>query len=68
MRILKVIIGVIAVLWIAVHVLHPVIYGIPTGDLATSWWMGKLVAILIGVIVAILCFRPAKQKAGESSN
>lgn len=66
MRMIKIIIGVIALLWIGAHLLDPLGSDIPSGDLATSWWTGKLVAILIGIIIAIVCFRPSKQKVESS--
>lgn len=68
MRFFKTVVGVLAILWIAVHVLEPLVRGFPSGDLATSWWMGKLVAVLVGVIVAVVCLRPsgAEKRGGDA--
>jgi uncharacterized membrane protein HdeD (DUF308 family) len=57
----KTIIGVLAILWIVASIVGLFTHPIPTGALATSWWMGKVTAVCVGVIVAIICFKPRRK-------
>ena len=63
MKPLKLIIGVLAIIWILAHLVEPLLRGVPTGPLAGSWWMGKVVAVCIGLIVAVVCFKPSPRQS-----
>ena len=62
MQPLKFILGVLAILWIAAHLVEPLFKAIPSDGGATSWRVGKAVALVIGLMVAVVCFRPSKRE------
>jgi len=62
MKILKIILGILVGLFVLFHLIQiPGKIGTVSGDLAFSWWMGKLAAILIGSAISISLFRSAKR-------
>jgi hypothetical protein len=63
MKALKIILGVFAGLFVLFHLIEiPGKFGAVSGDLAFSWWMGKLAAILIGSAIAVALFRSAMKR------
>jgi len=60
MKMLKIIMGILVGLFVLLHVIAiPGQLGAVSGDLAFSWWMGKLAAILIGSVILFALFRSA---------
>ena len=60
MKILKLILAVLAALFVVAHLIEiPAKLGAVSGDLATSWWLGKGIGILIGSALAVALFRSA---------
>lgn len=69
MRIIRIIFGVLACLFILMHLLElPQFLAeferVPE-NLHASRWIGKAVAILIGTAIALACFRGTKKKQGR---
>jgi hypothetical protein len=63
MKALKIVIAILACLFVLFHLIEiPGRLGAVSGDLAVSWWLGKLAAILIGSALAIALFRSAVRK------
>jgi hypothetical protein len=63
MKALKIVIAILACLFVLFHLIEiPSRLGAVSGDLAVSWWLGKLAAILIGSALAIALFRSAVRK------
>jgi hypothetical protein len=63
MKALKLILGILAALFVLFHLIEiPGKLGSVSGDLAFSWWMGKLAAILIGSAIAVTLFRSALKR------
>ena len=60
MKALKLILGVLAGLFVVFHLIEiPGKLGAVSGDLAFSWWMGKLAAILVGSAISVALCRSA---------
>jgi hypothetical protein len=60
---MKIVIAILACLFVLFHLIEiPSRLGAVSGDLAVSWWLGKLAAILIGSAAAIALFRSAVRK------
>jgi hypothetical protein len=63
MKPLKFLLGVLAGVFVLFHRIEiPGKLGAVSGDLAFSWWMGKLAAILIGSAIAVTLFRSAMKR------
>ncbi len=67
MKPLKIVFGVLAIIWMVAHLVQPLVRGVPTGEFATSWWMGKVTAICVGLIVAIVCLKPSKARTEKTN-
>ncbi|MBN1344298.1 MAG: hypothetical protein JXQ73_16545 [Phycisphaerae bacterium] len=65
MKVLRIIIGVLACLFIVMHLLEmPSFLGKvrqTPDDLVVSVWLGKISAVLISAAIAIVCFRRGKK-------
>jgi hypothetical protein len=60
MKALKIVLAILACSFVVLHLIEiPRKMGNVSGDLAFSWWAGKLAAILIGSAIAIALFRSA---------
>ena len=65
MKALKLILGVLAALFVLFHLIEiPGKLGNVSGDMAFSWWMGKLAAVLIGSAISGALFRSAMKPHG----
>jgi hypothetical protein len=59
----KIVFAILACLFVLFHLIEiPSKLGAVSGDLAVSWWLGKLAAILIGSAIAIALFRNAARR------
>ena len=69
MKIVKIIIGILASLFVLLH-LASIPQAVQTiqGEMAISQWIGKIVAIIVGVLVAIWAFRTKKDEAGTTKS
>jgi len=64
MKPIKIVLGVVAVLFVAFHLIElPGKLRNVSGDLATSFWLGKVAAILIGSAIAVALFRSAARQS-----
>ena len=63
MKVVKIVGAILACLFVVSHLIEiPQKIGAISGDLAVSWWIGKLVGILIGSAIAIALFKSAARK------
>ncbi len=63
MKAIKILFGVLAVLYVMAHLIEiPMAISHVQGELAISWWLGKLTGILIGSAIALALFKSAFRK------
>lgn len=59
MNVIKIMVGILAIAWVAFQVTDIIVRGTPHSEiLLTTYWLAKTAAILFGIAVAIKCLRP----------
>ena len=68
MKFVKIFFGILVCLFVLMHLVEGVMkFGTVSGSLATSWWMGKAIAVILGSVIATAFFRSAAgdDKSGQ---